>query len=157
MHSWVGMNKKAIIIHGNGGSRPTDIWIPYLKNELEKIGIETLAPQFPDAVLARSSYWLPFLKELKADAETIIIGHSSGAIAAMRYAEKNRIFGSVLVGSYHTDLGLDTEKLSGYFDTPWDWEAIKKNQNWIIQFASESDPCIPIEEARFVQKKLHTE
>ena len=87
------------MIHGNGGGKPTDNWLPYLKAELEKMGVKTEAPQFPDADLARASYWLPFLKDhLKADANTIIVGHSSGAIAAMRFAETNRILGSVLVG-----------------------------------------------------------
>ncbi|TTA54956.1 putative hydrolase RBBP9 [Bagarius yarrelli] len=36
-------------------------------------------------VVARESIWLPFMeKELKCDEETLIIGHSSGAAAAMR-------------------------------------------------------------------------
>jgi predicted alpha/beta hydrolase family esterase len=148
---------KAILIHGNGGSTPNDNWFPYLKTELEKIGIETKALQFPDAVLARTSYWLPFLQSLKPDENTIIIGHSSGAIAAMRYAEKHPLLGSVLVGSYHTDLGIETEKISGYFDLPWNWEAIKNNQQWIIQFASTNDPWIPVEEARYVRDHLNTD
>lgn len=149
---------KAIIIHGNGGGKPSDNWIPYLKGELEKLGIDTIAPQFPDPILARASYWIPFLKDtLQPDEKTIIIGHSSGAIASMRYAEENPILGSVLVGTYHTNLGIDAEKLSGYFDTPWNWEAIKKNQKWIIQFASTNDPWVPIEEARFVHDKLNTD
>lgn len=149
---------RAILIHGNGGSKPTDNWFPYLKHELEQMGVRVDAPQFPDPVLARAAYWIPFLKDiLKPDEKTIIIGHSSGAIAAMRYAEQHRFLGSVLVGTYHTDLGIETEKVSGYFDTPWDWEAIKKNQRWIIQFAGLNDPWIPIEEARFVRDKLDAE
>lgn len=149
---------RAILIHGNGGGKPIDNWLPYLKLELEKMGIKVESPQFPDADLARASYWIPFLKDtLKADDKTIIIGHSSGAIAAMRFAEKNQILGSVLVGAYHTDLGFEKEKLSGYFDTPWDWNAIKKNQQWIIQFAGLNDPWIPISEARYVYDKLNTE
>ncbi len=151
-------NIRVILIHGNCGSKPTDNWFPYVKMELERMEIEVIAPQFPDADLARSSYWIPFLKnELKADENTIIIGHSSGAIAAMRFAEKNRIFGSILIGAYHTDLGYEKEKLSGYFDEPWNWDAIKNNQNWIIQFASTDDPWIPIAEPRFVRDQLNTE
>lgn len=149
---------RAILIHGNDGGKPTDNWFPYLKLELEKLGVKVDAPQFPDADLARASYWIPYLKNvLKADSKTILIGHSSGAIAAMRYAEENQILGSVLVGTYHTDLGINTEKLSGYFDSQWNWNAIKKNQQWIIQFAGLNDPWIPIEEARFVQDKLSTD
>ena len=92
--------------------------------------------------------------ELKADQDTILIGHSTGAIAAMRFAENHKIFGSVLVGTYNTDLGIEGEKLSGYFNRPWDWPTIKNNQQWIIQFSSTDDPWIPIDEARFVHEKL---
>lgn len=148
---------KAILIPGNGGGTPNDNWLPYLKNELSKLGILAIAEQFPDSHLARASYWLPFLCELKADANTILIGHSSGAVAAMRYAETAPLLGSVLVGACHTDLGMQTEKLSGYYDKPWDWEAIKKNQKWIIQFASSDDPWIPIEEARYIHEHLNTD
>jgi len=36
-------------------------------------------------VVARESIWLPFMeKELQCDENTIIVGHSSGAEAAMR-------------------------------------------------------------------------
>lgn len=86
-----------------------------------------------------------------------MIGHSSGAIAAMRFAESNKILGSVLVGGYYTDLGIEEEKQAGYFNRPWDWEKIKSNQKWITQFNSTDDPWIPIEEARFIHEKLNTD
>ena len=148
---------KAILLPGNGGCTPTDHWFPYLELELPKLGIEVINKQFPDTELARKEYWLPFIKELGADENTILIGHSSGAVASMRYAETNKILGSILVGVSYTDLGDDSEKQSGYYDAPWDWEAIKNNQRWIIQFASKDDPWIPIAEARFIHEKLNTD
>ena len=148
---------KAILIPGNGGATPESGWLPYLERELPKLGIETINRQFPDAVLARSEFWLPFIEELGADEQTILIGHSSGAVAAMRYAEKNQILGSVLVGACYTDLGYESEKASHYYDEPWDWESIKKNQQWILQFASSDDPFIPIAEARHIHEKLGTD
>ncbi len=112
----------------------------------------------PDNVLARESQWLPFLKDkLGTDEDTILIGHSSGAVAAMRFAENNKLYGSVLVGACYTDLGDEDEKASGYYSRPWQWDKIKANQNWIIQFASTDDPYIPIEEARHIHKMLNTE
>jgi len=110
---------KVIFIPGNGGGGPNDNWFPYLKEELEKEGVEVVAVQFPDSILARESYWIPFLEKLNADHETILVGHSSGAIAAMRYAENHTILGSVLVGTYYTDMGLEMEKKSEYFGRPW--------------------------------------
>ncbi|MES2503729.1 MAG: alpha/beta fold hydrolase [Myxococcota bacterium] len=151
-------NTKVIFIPGNGGGGPNDSWFPYLKRELKQLGLTVIASEFPDNVLARESYWIPFLKdELGADKNTILIGHSSGAIAAMRFAESNKILGSVLVGAYYTDLDNENEKLSGYFDRPWNWAAIKQNQSWVALFASTDDPWIPIEEPRHIRDMLAPE
>ncbi len=142
---------KIIMIHGNGSSTPDDHWFPWVKAHLEAMNFDVSACQFPDTQLARAAYWLPFLKnELQVDQNTILIGLSSGAIAAMRYAESNKLLGTILVAGYHTDLSMKRERLSGYFDEPWQWDTIKNNQEWVIQFASADDPWIPIEEARFI-------
>jgi len=151
------MNYKAILIPGNGGQTPKDNWLPYLETELPKIGLEVINRQFPDSMLARSEFWLPFIKSLGADENTVLIGHSSGAIAAMRYAESNKILGSVLVSAYYTNLGIAAERVSGYFEKDWDWDAIRKNQQWVIQFSSADDPFVPIEEARYVNEKLNSD
>lgn len=149
---------KIIFIHGNGGGTARDNWFPYLQKEFKAFGLKVIAQDFPDNDLAREKFWLPFLKDkLKADKNTILIGHSSGAVAAMRFAEKNKILGSILVGAEYTDMGDKKEKASGYYSRPWDWEAIKKNQQWIVEFASTDDPWIPIEEARHIHKMLDTE
>lgn len=151
-------NPRVILVHGNGGVSVEDIWFPEAKAGLEATGLEVVAQTMPDNMMARSIKWLPFLRDvLGADENSIVVGHSSGAIAAMRYAETQRIFGSVIIGAYYTDLGIRTERMSGYFDEPWDWEAIKANQNWIIQFASTDDPFIPIEEPRHVHTQLDTD
>lgn len=149
---------KIILIHGNGGGTGADDWLPYVKEKLEELGWAVAAPNMPDNVLARESQWLPFLKDsLGADENTILIGHSSGAVAAMRYAENNKLYSSILVGACYTDLGDEDEKASGYYDREWQWEKIKANQSWIVQFASTDDPYIPIEEARHIHAVLATE
>src|SRR3989344_1493542 len=127
------MNKaKVILIPGNGGATPQDGWFPYLERELPKLGVAVINKQFPDPILARQEFWVPFIKELGADENTILIGHSSGAIAALRFAEKNKIFATLLIGAYYTDLGEESEKKSGYFIDPWEWESIKNNQKFIF-------------------------
>jgi pimeloyl-ACP methyl ester carboxylesterase len=145
---------KVILIHGNGGSTAGDIWLPWLERELARLGLDVINRTFPDNVKARATYWLPFLDELGADEHTILIGHSSGAVAAMRYAETHRLAGSVLVGVCHTDLGDSGEAASGYYREPWQWQRIRENQGWIGVFSSDDDPCIPVSEARFVAAQL---
>jgi len=149
---------KIVIIHGNGGCTGNDVWIPWLKRELEKHKVKVLTPTMPDNFEAKGSVWLPYMKNvLQCDEKTVVIGHSSGAVAAMRYAEQNKLLGSVLVGACYTDLGYESERISGYYDTPWQWEKIKNNQSWIVQLASQDDPFIPVQEARYISKQLGSE
>ncbi len=155
---YVRYMNKVIIIHGNGGGTGNDQWIPWLKSELEARGFEVQNPTMPDNYEAKASIWLPYIKDvLRADEDTILVGWSSGAVAAMRFAEKNKILGSVLIGACYTDLGVESEKIAGYYDEPWNWDAIRNNQHWIAQFASIDDPVIPIEECRVVHEKLQTD
>lgn len=151
------MKTKAIIIHGNSGGTGNDQWIPWLKSELESRGFEVLNPTFPDNEIARSSIWLPYLHALGVTEDTILVGWSSGAVAAMRYSETHKIKGSVLIGACYTDLGDEKEKQAGYYDEPWNWKSIRENQQWIAQFASIDDPVIPIGEGRYVHQMLETE
>jgi predicted alpha/beta hydrolase family esterase len=145
---------KAILIHGNGGCEASDIWLPWVERELAAIGLDVINQTFPDNMKPRASVWLPHLESLGADEQTILIGHSSGAVAAMRYAETHRLAGSALVGVCHTDLGDAFERASGYYAEPWQWQRIRDNQEWIAIFSSSDDPHIPIAEPRFVAAQL---
>ena len=72
----------------------------------------------------------------------------------MRYAESHRLLGSILVGVCHTDLGDSFEAASGYYDSRWQWDRIRANQQWIAIYNSTDDPHIPVAEARFVAAQL---
>lgn len=148
---------RAIILPGNGNCDIASQWYLHVKKELENIGIEVVAENMPDADLARKEYWLPWIEEKSQDADKVIlIGHSSGAVAILRYLENHEVEGAVLVGACYTDLGDKKEKASHYFDDPWQWDKIKQNAKWIVQFASTDDPYIPIEEARFIKDKINS-
>ena len=148
------MAVKAILIHGNGGCTAGDIWLPWLERELTALGVDVINETFPDNIKARARVWLPHIEALGADEHTILIGHSSGAVAAMRYAETHRLLGSILVGVCHTDLGDAFEAASGYYERPWQWQRIRDNQQWIAVYSSTDDPHIPIAEPRFVAAQL---
>jgi len=145
---------KVILIHGNGGCTAADGWLPFVERDLAALGLEVVNRTFPDNVRARASIWLPFLEDLGTDADTVLVGHSSGAVAALRYAESHPLLGSVLVGVCHTDLGDPGERASGYYRAPWRWDDIRRNQHWTAIFQSEDDPHIPVAEARFVAAQL---
>ncbi|MEK9156975.1 MAG: alpha/beta fold hydrolase [Patescibacteria group bacterium] len=146
---------RIIYIHGNQSSHWSFGWAPWLKQELEARGYPTFFETFPDSIIARAKYWLPFLEEhIQAGENDILIGWSSGAVAAMRYAENHKILGSVLVSPCYTDTGNELERMSGYYDAPWKWDDIRKNQKNISLFYGDNDPYIPQKEFAFIADQL---
>ena len=150
---------KIIIIPGNGNSHiETDNWYAWVRDELRGRGYEVMASDMPDPVEAHANIWLPHIEQVyKADENSIIIGHSSGGVAALRYLESHKLFGVIVIGVNYTDWGDDGEKESGYYDAPWQWEKIKANAGWIAQFSSTDDPYIPIDQPRFIHDQLENE
>lgn len=151
---------KVVIVPGNGGG---DVfranWYGWLHKKLNRLdGVTCLLENMPDPVEAKESVWIPFMKDnLLVDEETVVVGHSSGACAAIRFAEQYKVGGVVLVSAYHTHLGDRLEEKSGYFSRPWEWDNVKKNVPWICQFASSDDPFLPWEEQEEVAKQLNVD
>jgi len=152
------MKSRIVYIHGNQTEHWSAAWAGWLKQELEAAGYPTFFETMPDSILARAEYWLPFLEDqAKVGEQDILVGWSSGAVAAMRYAQLHAIKGSVLVSPSYTDLGDEEEKLSGYFEDPWRWADIKAHQEKIALFYSNDDPYIPQEEFAFIADQLKPE
>lgn len=88
---------RVVIVPGNGSGDVYDSnWYGWLHRTLDdpSAGVEAVLQNMPDPVGARENIWLPFMQdELGCDAHTIIVGHSSGAAAGMRYAEKHQVLG----------------------------------------------------------------
>ena len=151
---------KCIILPGNGceeGTVRDSNWYGWAEDTIRETGLfdEVILRDMPDPYAAREKIWLPFIREeLGADKDTVIIGHSSGAEAAMRLLESTPLRGIVLVSACHTDLGDAGERAAGYYNRPWKWSEMKKNVGsfGIHQFHSDNDPFIPIAEARHVAK-----
>lgn len=61
-----------------------------------------------------------------------------------------------MVAACYTDLGDSNEKASGYYDRPWEWELIKNNCQWIIQFGSTDDPFVQMNEQEEVARGLNS-
>eukprot|EP00756_Hemistasia_phaeocysticola_P047027 Hpha_TRINITY_DN20911_c0_g1::TRINITY_DN20911_c0_g1_i1::g.139715::m.139715/K07002/K07002; uncharacterized protein len=145
--------------NGGGGSLEDAIWYPWIRDKLvEKYGeeIRFVLKEFPDPTYAREQFWLPFL-EAQGAAGGVIIGHSSGAAAALRYAENTKVAGLALCAAYDSDLGDELERASGYFNREWDWEKIKANCGFIIQLHSHNDHLVPFKEGKKVADAIGSE
>mmetsp|Transcript_11994 Transcript_11994/g.19522 ORF Transcript_11994/g.19522 Transcript_11994/m.19522 type:complete len:195 (+) Transcript_11994:266-850(+) len=160
MASMIGESKRKVVIVPGNSTVPIRkcCFYSWAEKELMERGIPiSMAPDpgMPDQLEAKKSVWLPYIEHgLKCDEHSILVGHSSGAIAGLRFAENNKVFALVLLAAYDHHLDCELEKKSGYFDGPFDWEKIKGNCKYIVQFAGTEDCLVPIEIQRRVAKHL---
>ena len=123
---------------------------------------EVVLRNMPDPDMARRSIWLPFIvNELVVDNRTVVIGHSSGAVATMRLSEERRTHGIVLLSSCHSDMGQEAERKSGYYPPeggPWRWNAIRANSGDNIAILhADDDAIVPLAEGQHVAQSLGVE
>jgi predicted alpha/beta hydrolase family esterase len=152
------MKPRFVFVHGNQTSDWRTPWTVWLQQKLASRGYDTHFENMPDPQVARRDIWIPYLRdEVKVGPADVIIGWSSGAVAAMRYAEAHKILGSILISPCYTDLGDALEKQSGYYDDPWNWQAIKSNQKKIALVFGDDDPYIPQSEFAYIAVHLGPE
>ena len=156
-----------IICPGNGCNQIRQSnWYGQMYNILtsSEHNVHCICSSFPDPLHARRDVWVPHIRSLAEKEENaILVGHSSGAQAALRYAELYKVHGIILVSSTYTDLGDAHERASGYYPqkkadgeetNPYLFDEMKKNcKNW-HQFHSDDDPFIPLKEAERIRDGL---
>jgi len=148
--------KNALILHGTGGS-PYINWFQWLKKELEKLGYKVWVPQLPKSDKPNIARYNKFLlsKDFDFNKETIIIGHSSGAVAILGLLEdlpnSVKINSVYLVAPFINDLGW--KELKELFQNPFDFMKIKTKANKFIYFHSDNDPYIPLDQPKYLFSK----
>ncbi|MDP2630804.1 MAG: alpha/beta fold hydrolase [Candidatus Uhrbacteria bacterium] len=149
--------KRALIIHCWGGY-PEYCWYPWAKQELEKQGIEVVVPAFPNTDTPQLNLWLPELEKVigRPDEDTFLIGHSIGCALIMRYleslADDEKVRGAVFVAGFIGDLGFP--EIKNFFETPLDFEKIKKKCPKFVAIQSDNDPYVPVPQADMLKEKL---
>lgn len=140
-----------VIVPGNGEGCAGSNFYPWLASELRSRGHTVSLSEMPEANAAPSGLWQRFiLEESGADAASVLIGHSSGACAVLRLAEKGCFHGVVAVSMTDNDLGDAGERASGWYDAPWKWGTMRGHVKHLVVFASDDDPFIPIATQRRV-------
>lgn len=152
--------KTAIILHGTLGS-PDGNWFKWLKDELERRGLTVWLPQLPHAEQPSLMEWQQFVQEhcpFSINEETLIIGHSSGAILALVLAQSAiKKIGAVVDVSVFHDNSLEWQPNSRLFDVEFDWFAMRQGVNELLFIHSDNDPYVPLDQAQYVAEKTSTE
>ena len=102
--------------------------------------------------MCREKTWIPFINDELggSNPDSVVVGHSSGAVAALRLAERQKLKGIVVVAGYDSDLGDANERASGYFSRPFDWAAIRENCGFVAAVGGALDDLVDIEIQRRV-------
>lgn len=157
------MPGRAFIIHGYLGY-PGEAWQPWLKAELERRGFEVALPAMPDADHPTIPEWTSFIAGLvgRPDDKTVMIGHSLGAQAVLRYLETlggtGQSVGKTVLIASNFPTGMPPEaadERSGDDPVlrPWltigvDAGKVRKAAGKCVVILSDNDPYIPFEEAK---------
>lgn len=154
--------KNVVILHGTLGS-PQGNWFLWLKHQLELRGCTVWLPELPHAEHPRLSEWAAYVQKecpFPLDENTLIVGHSSGAILALILAQEQSgtkpIGGIICVSVFH-DNSLRWEPNNDLFDVAFNWKRILAQGASPLFIHSDNDPYVPLEQAQYVAENCHAE
>lgn len=132
----------------------------WLKGKLIGAGHQVWLPQLPGADTPDTETYTTFLRSNKDfiyDKDTVIIGHSSGAVEALHLLQHlpkgDRVKAAILVSAFKDNLNWDA--LDGLFTEPLDFETIKARCETFIFVHSDNDPYCPLEHAEYLAEKTN--
>ena len=150
--------RNVLILHGtNSDSREN--WFPWLKRELSALGYSVWCPDLPRADTPNIRRYNEFIfanKSFVFSEETLVVGHSSGAVAALGLLQhlppEVKVGYVYLVSAFKDDLGW--KELKELFAEPFDLNLIKRKAKGFIFIHSDNDPYCPLKHARFLARNL---
>lgn len=150
--------KQALILHGTDAT-PANNWFTWLKEQLEQGSYKVWLPQLPNSDKPNTETYNKFLlsnPDFEFDEETIIVGHSSGAVEALsllqHLPDNAKIKAAFLVSAFRDDLGWDA--LTGLFTEPFDFEKIKTKAEKFVFLHSDNDPYVPLGHAHYLAERV---
>ena len=151
--------EKAFIFHGTGAGK-YDHWFPSIAKKLEQNGVEVCRPEFPTPEAQNLQNWLKILEkeELGIDEETVLIGHSTGAVFILDILDERdlEIEAAFLISGFTGKLHDERfDPLNETFaERDFNFQKIKDSSQEFYIFHSESDPYVPLEKAAELAPKL---
>jgi predicted alpha/beta hydrolase family esterase len=151
------MAKRVVIIHGFQGE-PMHGFRPWLKRELEARGFEVAVPAMPSPNAPKVEDWVSAigLEVGSRGEDCILVGHSLGCIAILRYLEKTKkkVAGAVLVAGFASGLGEEFDILRGFLEPQLDFAKVREICPRMTAIFSDNDPYVPLEQAKIFEEKL---
>lgn len=148
--------KNALILLGTD-SGPESNWFPWLKKKLEQSGYEVWVPQLPGADYPEMKKYREFIfgGDFQFVPETVVVGHNSGAVAALSLLEAlpsdKRIDTAVMVGVYRPERHSYSSREPILTD-----KVVGKAKRFVFVH-SDNDPYCPLDDAKYYADKTNAE
>lgn len=148
--------KNAVILHGTE-SNSKEHWFPWLANILRERGYSVWVPDLPGCDRPNIDRYNEFIfKSWTFDADSIIVGYSSGAVSILGILENLPdgvvIDQAILVAGFIDNLKWDS--LKELFVKPFDWEKIKRRAKRFVLLHSDDDPYVSLTHGEMLKEKL---
>ncbi len=175
--NWIGRSKGALITFPiadfrlKNGEKPNFVllqgykggadrnFIPWLKERLEASGFSVQTPELPQRDNPREQEQVTYVLEtVKMDENTVVVGHSLGAVIALKVLEQlsHGIEKLVLVGGFAQPSFKDgvNRPYSTHFTWEYDWSSIQSKVREISILHDENDPVISDEQSKKLADNL---
>lgn len=148
---------RIVLIHGLKASSKTNFF-PWLRDELHKLGHEVIVPDLPNPEAPDPEEWTRTLVEAvgTVDHETVILGHSLGGAAALRFLEAAEVTSTpracILIS---TPWMIKSEDIRGFFLSELDFDVLMWKASKFVILHSRDDKVIPFDHAEKYASVLH--
>ncbi len=143
---------RVILFHGLNAN-PTEKWYPWFAEEVKRLGVEFSAPVLPRPTDPNIAEWTDELDKIHPGAATILVGHSRGGVAILRWLETQpaslKVRKVILVATnsgFIQKMIKPTETNYGFYtEQGYDFSKIKQHCADFVVFHSKDDQWVPYE------------
>lgn len=153
------MTKNILILHGWDASAENH-WFLKAKEKWQKLGSRVEVPELPGGYYPKKDEWLKIIESFRPDSSWILIGHSLGGVAILKYLEiaKKPIAQAILIATPFNE--MEFSPIKNFFDNGFNWEKIKKNCPKFDIVNEDNDSVVPLEHgekySQSLDSRLHT-
>ncbi|HBG81976.1 TPA: hypothetical protein DDW69_04020 [candidate division CPR2 bacterium] len=152
---------KVILMHGKD-TNPNGKWYPWFAGEMKDRSIPAIIPLLPKADNPHIEEWMKELEKAKPDEDTIILGHSRGGVAVLRWLEKlpedKRVKKVILLATnsgFIKKMPIKSEPNHGFYtENGYDFKEIKKHCRNFVVMHSRDDHLVPFASGKENAKAL---
>ena len=148
--------KRILVLHG-WNSGPNEGWFPLVKKYFEPAGYEVVSPDLPGNYFPEYDGWLKAIEDFAPDGNSILIGHSLGGVAILKYLEKAEVPVKQIVLAATPIDSMDFPQIASFFNSSFHWDKIKQNAHKINLINEADDPLVPVEHGHRLAEKLDGE